>query len=75
MTARDMWTVDRAGRDLAVHVVGSQETQEDPLPDFEPYGEDDGIIRTVDRGDVTAAILCNNPASTLTVLTTAYAAI
>ncbi|MFE5297813.1 hypothetical protein [Streptomyces sp. NPDC056632] len=71
MTACDTLTAGRAGRDLAVRLVGSQE---DP-PESEPYGEDDGIIRSVGRGDVTAVIPCPHPAPTLTVLTTAYAAI
>ncbi|MFG3343432.1 hypothetical protein ACGF1Z_00015 [Streptomyces sp. NPDC048018] len=61
---------DPARRDLAVCLV---DAQEDPLAHSEPYGEDDGIIRTVARGRVTAVILCGHPTSTLTVLGIAYA--
>ncbi|MEU3750542.1 MULTISPECIES: hypothetical protein [Streptomyces] len=42
---------DEARQDLAVCLV---DAQEDPLGHSEPYGEDDGLIRTVARGHVTA---------------------
>ncbi|MEU8764271.1 hypothetical protein [Streptomyces sp. NPDC048659] len=61
---------DAARRDLAVCLV---DAQEDPLGHSEPYGEDDGIIRTVARGHITAVILCGHTTSTLTVLAIAYA--
>ncbi|MFF0430336.1 hypothetical protein ACFYUJ_38990 [Streptomyces sp. NPDC004520] len=63
---------DDARRDLAVCLV---DAQEDPLGHSEPYGEDDGIIRTVARGHVTAVILVGAPTSTLTVLAIAYAGV
>ncbi|MFB7031025.1 MULTISPECIES: hypothetical protein [unclassified Streptomyces] len=61
---------DAARRDLAVCLV---DAQEDPLGHSEPYGEDDGIVRTVARGHVTAVILIGEPTRTLTVLAVAYA--
>ncbi|MFE1230609.1 hypothetical protein [Streptomyces sp. NPDC058745] len=61
---------DTARRDLAVCLV---DAQEDPIGHSEPYGEDDGIIRTVARGHVTAVIMCGQATSTLTVLAIAYA--
>ncbi|MFJ9808956.1 hypothetical protein ACIRTB_12035 [Streptomyces sp. NPDC101158] len=61
---------DPARQDLAVCLV---DAQEDPIAHSEPYGEDDGIIRTVARGHVTAVILCGHPTTTLTVLAIAYA--
>ncbi|MET9676435.1 hypothetical protein ABZY68_25570 [Streptomyces sp. NPDC006482] len=61
---------DRARQDLAVCLV---DAQEDPLGHSEPYGEDDGIIRTVARGHVTAVIMVGEATSTLTVLAVAYA--
>ncbi|MFF9070494.1 hypothetical protein ACF09E_34630 [Streptomyces sp. NPDC014891] len=61
---------DRARRDLAVCLV---DAQEDPLGHSEPYGEDDGIIRTVARGHVTAVFMVGAATSTLTVLAIAYA--
>ncbi|MFE7584610.1 hypothetical protein ACFU5Y_23960 [Streptomyces gardneri] len=60
----------QARQDLAVCLV---DAQQDPLGHSEPYGEDDGIIRTVARGHVTAVILVGNPTSILTVLAIAYA--
>ncbi|MER8002939.1 hypothetical protein [Streptomyces sp. NPDC095613] len=61
---------DPARRDLAVCLV---DAQENPLEHSEPYGQDDGIIRTVARGHVTAVILIGHATQTLTVLTIAYA--
>ena len=61
---------DDARRDLAVSLV---DAQQNPLEASEPYGEDDGIIRTVARGHVTAVILIGEPTSTITVLAIAYA--
>lgn len=61
---------DEARRDLAVCLV---DAQQDPLEVSEPYGEDDGIIRTVARGHVTAVILIGEATSTITVLAIAYA--
>ncbi|SCK56016.1 hypothetical protein YUYDRAFT_07432 [Streptomyces sp. ScaeMP-e48] len=43
-----------ARRDLALALV---DAQQDPLAYSEPYGQDDGIIRTVAQGHVTAVIL------------------
>ncbi|MDV5143090.1 hypothetical protein R1T08_01825 [Streptomyces sp. SBC-4] len=63
---------DRARQDLAVCLV---DAQEDPLRHSEPYGEDDGVIRTVARGHVTAVVMIGNPTSTLTVLAIAYAGV
>lgn len=56
---------EAARRDLAVCLV---DAQEDPLQHSEPYGQDDGIVRTVARGHVAAVILLGHPTSTLTVL-------
>ncbi|MFF6903534.1 hypothetical protein [Streptomyces hydrogenans] len=61
---------DHARQDLAVSLV---DAQQNPLEVSEPYGEDDGIIRTVARGHVTAVILIGEPTSTITVLAIAYA--
>ncbi|MFF5426684.1 MULTISPECIES: hypothetical protein [unclassified Streptomyces] len=61
---------DGARRDLAVCLV---DAQQDPLARSEPYGQDDGIVRTVARGHVTAVILIGHDTRTLTVLTIAYA--
>ncbi|MFK3734651.1 hypothetical protein ACI2LJ_30795 [Streptomyces sp. NPDC088090] len=61
---------DGARRDLAVSLV---DAQQDPFGVSEPYGEDDGIIRTVARGHVTAVILIGEATSTITVLAIAYA--
>ncbi|OKJ48615.1 hypothetical protein AMK27_38240 [Streptomyces sp. CB02009] len=61
---------DCARQDLAVCLV---DAQEDPIGHSEPYGEDDGIIRTVARGHVTAVIMVGGATSTLTVLAVAYA--
>ncbi len=46
-----------ARRDLALVLV---DTQEDPLARSEPYGQDDGIIRTVAQGHVTAVLLLSH---------------
>ncbi|MFF5826030.1 hypothetical protein ACFY8Q_31545 [[Kitasatospora] papulosa] len=59
-----------ARRDLALALV---DAQQDPLACSEPYGQDDGIIRTVAQGHVTAVILLGHDTSTMTVLTIAYA--
>lgn len=61
---------DAARRDLAVCLVDAQEA---PLEHSEPYGDDDGIVRTVARGHVTAVILVGEGTRTLTVLALAYA--
>ncbi|MYR92356.1 MULTISPECIES: hypothetical protein [unclassified Streptomyces] len=49
------------------------DAQQDPLAYSEPYGQDDGIIRTVAQGHVTAVILLGHDTATMTVLTIAYA--
>ncbi|UPT39975.1 MULTISPECIES: hypothetical protein, partial [Streptomyces] len=59
-----------ARRDLALALV---DAQEDPLANSEPYGQDDGIIRTVARGHITAVLLLGHDTRTITVLTIAYA--
>lgn len=59
-----------ARRDLALILV---DAQEDPLGRSEPYGQDDGIIRTVAQGHVTAVVLLGHDTRTLTVLAIAYA--
>ncbi|MFF1651560.1 hypothetical protein [Streptomyces sp. NPDC058240] len=59
-----------ARRDLALVLVDAQES---PLAHSEPYGQDDGIIRIVARGHVTAVILLGHDTHTLTVLAIAYA--
>ncbi|WP_331740671.1 hypothetical protein OG323_38085 (plasmid) [Streptomyces cyaneofuscatus] len=59
-----------ARRDLALALV---DAQEDPIARSEPYGQDDGIIRTVAQGHVTAVLLLGNDTMTITVLTIAYA--
>ncbi|RPK87153.1 hypothetical protein [Streptomyces sp. ADI98-10] len=59
-----------ARRDLALALV---DAQEDPLVNSEPYGQDDGIIRTVAQGHVTAVLLLGHDTRTITVLTIAYA--
>ncbi|MGW1409515.1 hypothetical protein [Streptomyces sp. NPDC002403] len=59
-----------ARRDLALVLV---DAQEDPTAASEPYGQDDGIIRTVAQGHVTAVILVGRDTRTLTVLAIAYA--
>lgn len=59
-----------ARRDLALALV---DAQEDPLVNSEPYGQDDGIIRTVAQGHITAVLLLGHDTRTITVLTIAYA--
>ncbi|MFI2318445.1 hypothetical protein AMK17_32205 [Streptomyces sp. CB00072] len=59
-----------ARRDLALALV---DAQEDPLVNSEPYGQDDGVIRTVAQGHVTAVLLLGHDTRTITVLTIAYA--
>ncbi|MEU9856279.1 hypothetical protein [Streptomyces sp. NPDC047974] len=61
---------DDARRDMAVCLV---DAQQNPLAASEPYGEDDGIIRTVARGHTTAVVLIGEPTRTITVLAIAYA--
>ncbi|MFH9685306.1 hypothetical protein ACH4RG_20535 [Streptomyces sp. NPDC021019] len=61
-----------ARRDLALALV---DAQEDPLANSEPYGQDDGIIRTVAQGHITAVLLLGHDTRTSTVLTVAYAGI
>ncbi|MFD9632716.1 hypothetical protein [Streptomyces violascens] len=46
---------------------------EAPLENSEPYGQDDGIIRTVARGRATIVILIGTETPTITVLSIAYA--
>ncbi|MFD3881191.1 hypothetical protein [Streptomyces microflavus] len=58
-----------ARRDLALVLV---DAQENPLARSEPYGQDDGIIRTVAQGHVTAVLLLGHDTMTITVLTIAY---
>ncbi|MFD5349077.1 hypothetical protein ACFWJY_36355 [Streptomyces anulatus] len=59
-----------ARRDLALALV---DAQEDPFANSEPCGQDDGIIRTVAQGHVTAVLLLGHDTRTITVLTIAYA--
>ncbi|MFJ3608402.1 hypothetical protein ACIPVA_37040 [Streptomyces anulatus] len=59
-----------ARRDLALALV---DAQDDPLANSEPYGQDDGIIRTVAQGHITAVLLLGHDTRTITVLTIAYA--
>ncbi|MFI8200449.1 hypothetical protein ACIF6K_28690 [Streptomyces sp. NPDC085942] len=59
-----------ARRDLALALV---DAQEDSLASSEPYGQDDGIIRTVAQGHITAVLLLGHDTRTVTVLTMAYA--
>ncbi|WP_239697465.1 hypothetical protein [Streptomyces sp. OspMP-M43] len=59
-----------ARRDLALALV---DAQEDPLASSEPYGQDDGIIRTVAQGHITAVLLLGHDTRTITILTIAYA--
>ncbi|MFF8556539.1 hypothetical protein ACF058_27385 [Streptomyces sp. NPDC015501] len=59
-----------ARRDLALALV---DAQEDPLASSEPYGQDDGIIRTVAQGHITAVLLLGHDTRAITVLTIAYA--
>ncbi|MCX4681903.1 hypothetical protein OG413_42650 [Streptomyces sp. NBC_01433] len=59
-----------ARRDLALVLV---DAQENPLDRSEPYGQDDGIIRTVAQGHVTAVIHLGHDTRTLTVPAIAYA--
>ncbi|MCX4506738.1 hypothetical protein [Streptomyces anulatus] len=59
-----------ARRDLALALV---DAQEDPLVNSEPYGQDDGIIRTVAQGHITAVLLLGHDTRTITILTIAYA--
>lgn len=59
-----------ARRDLALALV---DAQEDPLANSEPYGQDDGIIRTVAQGHVTAVLLLGHDTRRSTALTIAYA--
>lgn len=59
-----------ARRDLALALV---DAQEDPLVNSEPYGQDDGIIRTVAQGHITAVLLLGHDTRIITVLTIAYA--
>ncbi|MET8421010.1 hypothetical protein ABZV41_36685 [Streptomyces sp. NPDC005098] len=56
---------DLTHRDLALVLVDAQEM---PLVHSEPYGQDDGIIRTVAQGHVTPVILLGYDTVTLTVL-------
>ncbi|MEU9744659.1 hypothetical protein [Streptomyces niveus] len=61
---------DEARRDIAVCLV---DAVHDPLAASEPYGEDDGIVRTVARGRAAIVILINEQTNTITVLAIAYA--
>ncbi|MFI8437340.1 hypothetical protein ACIGJO_27080 [Streptomyces sp. NPDC079020] len=59
-----------ARRDLSLVLVDAQQS---PLEHSEPYGQDDGIIRTVAQGHATAVILLGHDTRMLTVLAIAYA--
>lgn len=61
---------DTARRDLAVCLV---DARGDPLGCSEPYGQDDGTVRTVTRGHVAAVILIGRDTRVLTVLALACA--
>lgn len=61
---------DDARRDVAVALADALAA---PLAHSEPYGDDDGIVRTVARGRATVVILIGEPTSTITVLAIAYA--
>ncbi|MEV5282700.1 hypothetical protein ACFYMW_36075 [Streptomyces sp. NPDC006692] len=61
---------DEARRDIAVCLI---DAVHDPLGASEPYGEDDGIIRTVARGRAAVVLLIGEQTTTITVLAIAYA--
>ncbi|MFF9158251.1 hypothetical protein ACF1AB_39175 [Streptomyces sp. NPDC014846] len=61
---------DDARRDIASCLV---DAVHDPLGVSEPYGEDDGIVRTLARGRAAVVILIGEQTSTITVLAIAYA--
>ncbi|MEU6071929.1 hypothetical protein ABZ864_47800 [Streptomyces sp. NPDC047082] len=61
---------DEARRDIAVCLV---DAVQDPLQASEPYGEDDGIVRTVARGRAAVVVLIGEQTKTITVLAIAYA--
>ncbi|MGW4903852.1 hypothetical protein ACWEO9_00685 [Streptomyces albidoflavus] len=57
-------------RDFALALVDAQHYL---LARSEPYGQDDGIVRTVAQGRITAVVLLGHRTSMMTVLTIAYA--
>ncbi len=59
---------DDARRDLGACLL---DTLADPIAHSLPYGEDDGVMRTVARGYVTAVILIGE--KTVTVVQITYA--
>ncbi|MEU1628586.1 hypothetical protein ABZ746_25385 [Streptomyces sp. NPDC020096] len=61
---------DDGRRDLAVCLL---DAMADPLAHSAPYGVDDGIMRTIARGYVTAAILIDQPNKTIVVAQITYA--
>lgn len=61
---------EEARRDIAICLV---DAVHDPIGMSEPYGEDDGIVRTVARGRSAVVILISEPTNTVTVLAIAYA--
>lgn len=56
-------------RDLAVCLL---DALADPIGASEPYGEDDGVMRTVARGMTAAVLLVNAATGTITVLQITY---
>ncbi|MGW9029009.1 hypothetical protein ACWGQ5_33735 [Streptomyces sp. NPDC055722] len=61
---------DEARQDIAACLV---DALQDPLGASEPYGEDDGIVRTVARGRAAVVILIGEQTGTIMVLAIAYA--
>ncbi|MGW2445788.1 hypothetical protein [Streptomyces sp. NPDC001675] len=61
---------DEARRDIAACLV---DAVHDPLGLSEPYGEDDGVVRTLARGHAAVVILIGEQTGTITVLAIAYA--
>ncbi|WP_310727895.1 hypothetical protein [Streptomyces sp. N2A] len=59
---------DTARRDLSVCLL---DALEDPLAHSEPYGIDDGIMRTIARGHVAGVILIGD--SDITLVQLSYA--
>lgn len=58
-----------ARRDMAVILL---DALEDPLAHSTPYGEDDGILRTLALGSITLAALIGHQTKTITVLQISY---
>ncbi|MFD8142462.1 hypothetical protein [Streptomyces sp. NPDC059708] len=61
---------EQARRDIAVILL---DALEDPLAHSTPYGEDDGIMRTLAHGHVALAALIGHESRTITVVQIGYA--